>query len=119
MFYHHLIIFKFILSFFFFFRVVEANHGNIPVTFKQFQSVISRLESPRSCVPEVDQELFGSCITPCSDTDDDVYGIPSYDTIVLDEEDHGVSEWIGGETEALRRLKVLEKEVSVAGFHKC
>lgn len=93
-------------------EVIEANHGNIPVTFKQFQSVISRLESPRSCVPEVDQELFGSCITPSSDTDDDVYGVPSYDTIVLDEEDHGVSEWIGGETEALRRLKVLAKEVA-------
>lgn len=48
-----------------------------------------------------------------------MYGVPSYDTIVLDEEDHGVSEWIGGETEALRRLKVLEKEVSVAEFHEC
>lgn len=119
-FYHHLIIFTFILSFFLLlFRVIEANHGNIPVTFKQFQSVISRLESPRSCVPEVDQELFGSCVTPSSDTDDDVYGVPSYDTIVLDEEDHGVSEWIGGETEALRRLKVLEKEVSLAEFHTC
>lgn len=42
-----------------------------------------------------------------------MYGVPSYDTIVLDEEDHGLSEWIGGETEALRRLQVLEKEVSV------
>ena len=104
---------------FIFYRVIEANHGNVPVTFTQFERLVNRLESPESCVPEVDQELFGTCVTPISDNHDELYGVPEYDAIVLDEEEYGRGEWVGGETEALRRLKLLEKEVSMDRFLFC
>ena len=51
-------------------------------------------------------------MTPIEDDHDELYGVPSYDTLVLDEEEREQGEWIGGETEALRRLKCLEREVS-------
>lgn len=103
-----------------FFRLIEFNHGNVPVTFKQFESVVNRLDSPEDCVPVVDKDLFASCVTPIDDNHDDLYGVPSYEALVLDEEEHEQGEWIGGETEALRRLKVFEEEVSIrftVGLH--
>ena len=97
----------------FFSRLIEFNHGNVPVTFKQFESVVNRLDSPDDCVPCVDEDLFASCVTPIDKNHDDLYGVPSYEALVLDEEEHEQGEWIGGETEALRRLKVFEEEVSI------
>ena len=97
----------------FFSRLIEFNHGNVPVTFKQFESVVNRLDSPDDCVPCVDEDLFASCVTPIDENHDDLYGVPSYEALVLDEEEHEQGEWIGGETEALRRLKVFEEEVSI------
>jgi len=94
------------------YRVIESNHGNIPITFKQFESLVNRLESPESCVPDVDQDLFGTCVTPIDDNHDELYGLPNYDTLMLDEEEHERGEWIGGETEALKRLELLEQSVS-------
>ena len=96
-------------------RVIELNHGNVPITFKQFESLVNRLESPVSCVPDVDQDLFGTCVTPIDDNHDEMYGVPAYEALVLDEEERECGEWVGGETEALRRLKLLEKEVSAGG----
>ena len=60
----------------------------------------------------MDKDFFGTCVTPIENDHDELYGVPSYDTLILDEEEREHGEWIGGETEALRRLKCLEKEVS-------
>lgn len=51
-------------------------------------------------------------MTPIGDDHEEMYGVPPYGTLVLDEEEHEQGEWIGGETEALRRLKRFEREVS-------
>lgn len=102
-----------------FHRVIEFNHGNIPITFKQFESVVNRLESPESCAPVVDKDFFGTCVTPIDKNHDEIYGVPSYAALELDEEEHERGEWVGGETEALRRLKLLEKEVSIKAFLVC
>lgn len=92
-------------------RVVELNHGNVPVTFKQFECLVRRLKSPDSCVPVIDEDLFENCETPVDDDHDEIYGVPQYNALDLDEEEHDQGEWIGGETEALRRLALLEQEV--------
>ena len=92
-------------------RIVELNHGNVPVTFKQFECLISKLRSPDSCVPDVNQDLFVNCKTPVENNHDKIYGVPEYSALDLDEEEHERGEWVGGEDEALRRLGLLEKEV--------
>ena len=92
-------------------RVVELNHGNVPVTFKQFECLLRKLGTPASCAPDVDQEMFGNCETPVEDNHDRIYGVPPYDALELDEEEHEQNDWIGGEKEALRRLALLEKKV--------
>ena len=97
--------------------LIEFNHGNVPITFKQFESVVSRLDSPEDCVAVVDKDLFGSCVTPVEENHDELYGVPAYEALVLDEEERKRGEWIGGETEALRRLQLLEKEVRTVYYH--
>ncbi|KAL9971457.1 hypothetical protein ACROYT_G017620 [Oculina patagonica] len=93
-------------------EVVELNHGNVPVTFKQFECLVSKLRSPDSCVPDIDQDLFENCKTPVADDHDNIYGVPQYGALDLEEEEHEQGEWVGGEKEALRRLALLEKEVA-------
>lgn len=92
-------------------RIVELNHGNVPVTFKQFECLVKRLKSPDSCVPVIDEDLLENCETPVDDNHDEIYGVPQYNALELDEKEDEQGEWIGGETEALRRLALLEKEV--------
>lgn len=95
----------------FYYRVVELNHGNVPVTFKQFECLVRKLGTPDSCVPDVDQDMFENCKTPVEDNHDRIYGVPQYNALELDEEEHEQEDFVGGEKEALRRLALLEKEV--------
>ncbi len=62
-------------------------------------------------MPDIDQDLFENCKTPVEDDHDNIYGVPQYGALDLDEEEHEQGEWVGGEKEALRRLALLEKEV--------
>lgn len=93
------------------YRVIELNHGNVPVTFKQFECLINKLGTPASCAPDVDQDMFENCNTPVKDNHDQIYGVPQYDALELDEEEHEQEDWVGGEKEALKRLALLEKKV--------
>ena len=45
------------------------------------------------------------------DNDENNYGVPEYDALDFVEEEAEPGQFAGGETEALRRLAVLEKEV--------
>jgi len=92
-------------------RVIELNHGNVPVTFKQFECLVRKLGSPANCAPDVDQDMFENCKTPVKDDHDRIYGVPQYDALELDEEEHEQEDWVGGEKEALKRLSLLEKKV--------
>lgn len=93
------------------YRVIKSNHGNVPVTFKQFECLVSKLKSPSNCVPVVDEQLLKNCKTPVEDNDKNNYGVPEYDALDFVEEEAEPGQFAGGETEALRRLAVLEKEV--------
>ena len=93
-------------------RAIEVNHGNLPITFKQFECLVKKLGSPDECVPDVDQELFGHCITPVDDNHDEVYGLPLFEALFDPAEKKGSQTFVGGETAALSRLKILESEAS-------
>ena len=99
-------------------RVIKLNHGNVPVTFKQFECLVGKLGPPSSCAPDVDQDTFENCKTPVEDNHDRVYGVPQYNALELDEEEHEQEDWVGGEKEALKRLALLEKKVCTSEcFH--
>lgn len=83
----------------------------MPVTFKQFECLVNKLRSPNNCVPVVDEDLFKNCKTPVEDDHDKKYCVPEYDALDLDEEEREPGQWVGGETEALKRLAVFETEV--------
>lgn len=92
-------------------EVIKLNYGNVPVTFKQFECLARKLGTPASCAPDVDQDMFENCKTPVEDNHDWIYGVPQYNALELDEEEHEQDDWVGGEKEALRRLALLEKKV--------
>ena len=59
-------------------------------------------------MPPVDEELFASCVTPLEENHEELYGIPNFADLGLDPAlERGSGVWLGGETEALRRLEVV------------
>ena len=87
-------------------RVFKANNNSSPSTFKQFETLIKKLGSPDYCVDSVDEELFASCVTPLEENHEELYGIPCFKDLGLDPaKEQGPGVWMGGETEAMRRLK--------------
>ena len=60
----------------------------------------------------IDTEMFGTCHTPVDDDHEEQFGIPTLSDLGLNPSDESVAPiWLGGETEALRRLAVFEAEV--------
>lgn len=63
------------------FRIIELNGGQPPLTYKRFQTLISRLDPPEMPVETLSDTLMGSCITPLSEDHGEKYGVPSLEEL--------------------------------------
>lgn len=98
-------------------RVIEMNNNNPPLTFKRFQTIVSRLELPRRPLPPITQQQMDKCHTKITDNHDQLYNIPSLEELGFRTEGLPPAVWRGGESEALERLnKHLDKKVWVASI---
>uniref|UniRef100_A0A8P4KEY0 Cryptochrome circadian regulator 2 n=1 Tax=Dicentrarchus labrax TaxID=13489 RepID=A0A8P4KEY0_DICLA len=98
-------------------RIIEMNNNSPPLTFKRFQTIVSRLELPRRPLPPITQQQMDKCRTKIADNHDQLYSIPSLEELGFRTEGLPPAIWQGGESEALDRLnKHLDKKVWVANF---
>lgn len=70
-------------------RIIELNGGQSPLTYKRFQTLISRMEAVEVPAESITAEVMGKCTTPLSDDHDDKFGVPSLEEL---------GEWRRGET---------------------
>ncbi|XP_072242827.1 cryptochrome-2 isoform X1 [Leuresthes tenuis] len=96
-------------------RIIEMNNNSPPLTFKRFQTIVSRLELPRRALPTITAQQMDRCHTKIADNHDQLYSIPSLEELGFRMEGLPPTVWRGGESEALDRLsKHLDKKVWVA-----
>lgn len=62
-------------------RIVEANNSSPPLTFKRFQSIVSRLELPRRPLPSVTRQQVDRWGTPVAQDHEQLYSIPSLEEL--------------------------------------
>uniref|UniRef100_A0A3P8X1A8 Cryptochrome circadian regulator 2 n=1 Tax=Cynoglossus semilaevis TaxID=244447 RepID=A0A3P8X1A8_CYNSE len=98
-------------------RIIEMNNNSPPLTFKRFQTIVSRLELPRRPLPVITQQQMEKCCTKISENHEQLYSIPSLEELGFRTERLPPAVWRGGESEALDRLnKHLDKKVWVANL---
>ncbi|POI27036.1 hypothetical protein CIB84_009214, partial [Bambusicola thoracicus] len=99
--------------------IIELNGGQPPLTYKRFQTLISRMEPLEMPVETITPEVMQKCTTPVSDDHDEKYGVPSLEELGFDTDGLPSAVWPGGETEALTRLeRHLERKAWVANFER-
>ncbi|XP_054622451.1 cryptochrome-1-like isoform X5 [Dunckerocampus dactyliophorus] len=100
-------------------KIIELNGGQPPLTYKRFQTLISRLDPPEMHAETLSESLMAHCITPVSEDHGDKYGVPSLEELGFDTEGLPTAVWPGGETEALTRIeRHLERKAWVANFER-
>ncbi|XP_028307179.1 cryptochrome-1-like [Gouania willdenowi] len=100
-------------------RIIELNGGQSPLTYKRFQTLISRMDAVELPADSITADVMGKCKTPLSDDHDDKFGVPSLEELGFDTEGLTSAVWPGGETEALTRLeRHLERKAWVANFER-
>lgn len=62
-------------------RIIELNGGQSPLTYKRFQTLISRMEAVEGPAEFITAEVMGKCTTPVSDDHDDKFGVPSLEEL--------------------------------------
>lgn len=62
-------------------RIIELNGGQSPLTYKRFQTLISRMEAVEVPAESITAEIMGKCTTPLSDDHDDKFGVPSLEEL--------------------------------------
>lgn len=62
-------------------RIIEMNNNSPPLTFKRFQTIVSRLELPRRPLPPITQQQMDKCCTKIADNHDQLYNIPSLEEL--------------------------------------
>lgn len=72
---------SFFSSFFYQSRIIELNGGQPPLTYKRFQTLISRMEPLEMPVETITPEVMEKCTTPVSDDHDEKYGVPSLEEL--------------------------------------
>ncbi|KAM3870060.1 cryptochrome-2 [Diretmus argenteus] len=98
-------------------RIIEMNNNSPPLTFKRFQTIVSRLELPRRPLPPITQQQMDRCRTHIADNHDQHYSVPSLEELGFKMEGLPPAVWQGGESKALDRLnKHLDRKVWVANF---
>ncbi|XP_064915915.1 cryptochrome-1 isoform X2 [Columba livia] len=100
-------------------KIIELNGGQPPLTYKRYQTLISRMEPLEMPVETITPEVMEKCTTPVSDDHDEKYGVPSLEELGFDTDGLPSAVWPGGETEALTRLeRHLERKAWVANFER-
>ncbi|KAG7283464.1 hypothetical protein CRUP_035257 [Coryphaenoides rupestris] len=90
-----------------------------PLTYKRFQTLISRLDPPEPPEERLSGGAMGRCVTPLADDHSEKYGVPSLEELGFDTEGLPTAVWPGGETEALTRIeRHLERKAWVANFER-
>ncbi|XP_075898678.1 cryptochrome-2 [Nelusetta ayraudi] len=98
-------------------RIMEMNNNSPPLTFKRFQTIVSRLELPRRPLPPISQQQMDKCCTKIADNHDQLFNIPTLEELGFKTKGLPPAVWRGGESEALDRLgKHLDKKVWVANL---
>lgn len=62
-------------------RIIELNGGQSPLTYKRFQTLISRMEPVEMPAEVITADVMGSCTTPILDDHDDKFGVPSLEEL--------------------------------------
>uniref|UniRef100_A0A673GR00 Cryptochrome-1 n=1 Tax=Sinocyclocheilus rhinocerous TaxID=307959 RepID=A0A673GR00_9TELE len=100
-------------------KIIELNGGQSPLTYKRFQTLISRMEAVETPAETITAEVMGLCTSPVSEDHDEKFGVPSLEELGFDTEGLASAVWPGGETEALTRLeRHLERKAWVANFER-
>ncbi|MEE6478177.1 hypothetical protein FKM82_011766 [Ascaphus truei] len=100
-------------------KIIELNGAQPPLTYKRFQTLISKMEPLEIPAETITAEVMEKCTTPVSDDHDEKYGVPSLEELGFDTEGLPSAVWPGGETEALTRLeRHLERKAWVANFER-
>lgn len=62
-------------------RILEMNNNSPPLTFKRFQTIVSRLELPRRPLPPISQQQMDKCCTKIADNHDQLFNIPTLEEL--------------------------------------
>ena len=62
-------------------RIIELNGGQSPLTYKRFQTLISRMDPVEISAETITAEVMGKCVTPISEDHDDKFGVPSLEEL--------------------------------------
>lgn len=62
-------------------RIIELNGGQSPLTYKRFQTLISRMDPVEGPAESITADIMEKCTTPLSDDHDDKYGVPSLEEL--------------------------------------
>lgn len=73
-------------------RIIELNGGQSPLTYKRFQTLISRMEPVEGPADCITAEIMGKCSTPLSDDHDDKYGVPSLEELGECKQNQGLND---------------------------
>nr|WDV40244.1 cryptochrome 2 [Sinonovacula constricta] len=100
-------------------KIIAANDGIPPLTFKRFQSILSKMDPPDKPEDTITMETIGTSKTLISMYHDEKYGVPTLEELGFDTDSPMSKVFRGGETEALHRLhRHLERKAWVASFEK-
>ncbi|KAL6036206.1 hypothetical protein STEG23_023942, partial [Scotinomys teguina] len=100
-------------------KIIELNGGQPPLTYKRFQTLVSKMEPLEMPAETITSDVIGKCMTPLCDDHDEKYGVPSLEELGFDTDGLSSAVWPGGETEALTRLeRHLERKAWVANFER-
>lgn len=94
-------------------RITELNGGQPPLTYKRFQTLISRMDPPEMPVETLSGNLMGRCVTPISEDHGDKFGVPSLEELG-EETKHGYRNWTTEEwyhTSHSRKKKTMASEM--------
>jgi cryptochrome len=84
--------------------IISSNAGAVPLTLADFYAVVRKMDkSPPKPCPTITAAHFKTCKVQIANDHDIRYGIPSMQSLGM-QEPTNVTQWVGGETEALNRL---------------
>jgi len=93
-------------------KIIDMNDGKCPTLFKNFEDIIRKMGAPENPVDGIDRKSFSNCICPITSGHDSKYGVPTLSELdIRDDQVTSGDLWIGGESEALKRLTELEHKV--------
>ncbi|XP_045471055.1 cryptochrome-1-like [Harmonia axyridis] len=98
--------------------IIDKNGGMAPITYHQFLDVLSSMGTPDEPIPEpFKSDTRDDLKTPFMNNHDYEFGVPSLEQLGFDTLALPPPVWIGGESEALKRLeRHLDRKAWVASF---